>query len=58
MQNATAQKMKFSIKDLFSKYDQIRSFRRIWSLLLKKSSVKNFMLSVFNREKITKYRIW
>ena len=33
----TAQKMKFSIKDIFSKCDQIRSFLRIWSLLLKKS---------------------
>ena len=27
----TAQKMKFSIKELFSKCDQIRSFLRIWS---------------------------
>ena len=33
----TAQKMKFSIKDFFSKYDQIRSFLQIWSHLLKKS---------------------
>ena len=33
----TAQKMKFSIKDFFGKYDQIRSFLRIWSHLLKKS---------------------
>ena len=32
----TAQKMKFSIKDFFSKYDQIRKLR-IWSHLLKKS---------------------
>ena len=30
-------KMKFSIKDFFSKCDQIRSFLRIWSHLLKKS---------------------
>ena len=29
-------KMKFSIKDFFSKCDQIRSFLRIWSHLLKK----------------------
>ena len=27
-------KMKFSIKDFFSKRDQIRSFQRIWSDLL------------------------
>ena len=32
----TAQKMKFSIKDFFSTCDQIRSFLRIWSHLLKK----------------------
>ena len=32
-----AQKMKFSIKDFFSKCDQIRRFLRIWSYLLKKS---------------------
>ena len=29
----TAQKMKFSIEDLFSKCDQIRSFRRFLSVL-------------------------
>ena len=29
--------LKFSIKDFFSKCDQIRSFLRIWSHLLKKS---------------------
>ena len=33
----TAQKMKFSIKDFFSKFDQIRSFLQIWAHLLKKS---------------------
>ena len=35
-------KMKFSIKDYFSKCDQIRSFLRIWSHLLKKSLMENF----------------
>ena len=39
----TAQKMKFSIKNFFGKYDQIRSFLRIWSHLLKKSAMKNFI---------------
>ena len=39
----TAQKMKFSIKDFFSKCDQIRSFLRIWSHLLKKSFMENFI---------------
>ena len=40
---ATAQKIKFSIKDFFSKSDQIRSFQRIWSHLLKKSLMENFI---------------
>ena len=40
----TAQKMKFSIKDFFSKCDQIRSFLQIWSHLLKKSLMENFIL--------------
>ena len=35
--------MKFSIKDFFSKCDQIRSFPRIWSYLLKKSLMENFI---------------
>ena len=37
-----AQKLKFHIKDLFSKCDQIRSFHRIWSHLL-----KNFSMEIF-----------
>ena len=40
---STAQKMKFSIKDFFSKCDQIRSFLRIWSHLLKKSLMEYFI---------------
>ena len=39
----TAQKMKFSIKDFFSRCDQIRGFLRIWSHLLKKSSIENIL---------------
>ena len=39
----TAQKMKFSIKYFFSKCDQVRSFQRIWSNLLKKSLMENFI---------------
>ena len=38
--------MKFSIKDFFSKCDQIRSFLRIWSHLLKKSLMENFIFFV------------
>ena len=40
---STAQKMKFSIKDFLSKCDQIRRFLRIWSHLLKKSLMENFI---------------
>ena len=39
----TTQKMKFSIKDFFSKYDQIRCFLRIWSYLRRKSLMENFI---------------
>ena len=39
----TAQKMKFSITDFFSKGEQIRRFLRIWSHLLKKSVMENFI---------------
>ena len=39
----TAQKMAFSIKDFFSKCDQIRRKLRIWSHLLKKSLIENFI---------------
>ena len=35
-------KMKFSIKDFFSKRDQIRKFMWIWSHLQKKSLKENF----------------
>ena len=39
----SAQKMKFSIKDFFSKCDQIRRKLRILSHLLKKSLMENFI---------------
>ena len=39
----TAQKMKFPIEDFFSKCDQIRRKLRIWSHLLKKSLMENFI---------------
>ena len=39
------QKMKFSIKDFFSKYDQIRDIP-IWSRLLRKSLMKKLILCV------------
>ena len=49
----TVQKMKFSIIDFFSKCDQIRRKLWIWSHLLKKSLMENFifcavtLLSIF-----------
>ena len=39
----TAKEMKFPIKDFFSKRDQIHSFLMIWSQLLMKSLMKNFI---------------
>ena len=38
----TTQKIKFSIKHFFSKYDQIRGKMLIWSHLLNKSLMENF----------------
>ena len=40
----TAQKMKFSIMDFFSKCDQVCGFLQIWSHLLKKSLMENFFV--------------
>ena len=39
----TAQKKKFSIKDFFSKCDPIHNFQQIWSHLLKKYLMGNFI---------------
>ena len=39
----TKQKLKFSIEDVFSKCDQIRRKLRIWSHLLTKSLMINFV---------------
>ena len=39
----TTQKITFSIKDFFSKCDQIRRKLRIWSHLLKKFLIENFI---------------
>ena len=46
----TAQKMKFSIKGFFSKYDQIRRKLQIWSHLMKKSLMENFVFCAVNAE--------
>ena len=47
-----AQNMKFSIKDLFSKCDQIRRKLRIWSHLLKKSIKENFIFHAVSQSRI------
>ena len=49
----TTQNMKFSIKDFFSKYDQICRKLRIWSYLLKKSLMKNFICCLEDYERST-----
>ena len=51
----TAQKMKFSIMDFFSKCDQIRSFLWIWSHLLKKSVMEN---SIFCAVHVVCIKLW
>ena len=45
----TVQKMNFSIKDFFSKCDQIRRKLRIWSHLLKKSLMENFIFRAVHK---------
>ena len=47
--NITAQKMKFSITDFFSKSDPIRRKLRIWSHLLKKSLMENFIFCAVHK---------
>ena len=63
----TAQKMKFPIKNFFSKCDQIRSKLRIWSHLMKKSLMGNFIFLVillpkeetfFNPIQVRPFRGW
>ena len=44
----TTQKMNFSIKDFFSKFDQIHRKLRIWSHLLKKSLMEKFIFCAVN----------
>ena len=45
----TGQKMKFSMKNLFGKSDEIRCLLWIWSHLLKKFLMENFILSPVKR---------
>ena len=52
--------MKFSIKDFFSKCDQIRRKLRIWSHLLKKSFMGNFIFCAVTdyKKKLFKNTDW
>ena len=52
----TSQKMKFFIKDFFSKCDQIRWKLRIWSHLLKKSLMNNFIFCAVNIRDVATYK--
>ena len=55
----TSQKLKSSIKDFFSKYDQIRRKLRIWPRLLKKSLMENFIFCAVKKYlMITSYNGW
>ena len=49
----TVHKMKFSITNFFSKCDQIRNTLRIWSHLLKKSLMRNFIFCVVRHSTVT-----
>ena len=50
----TAQKMKFSVKDFFSRCEQIRSFLWICSHLLKKSLMENFIFCAVKQLQVKK----
>ena len=54
---ALHKKMKFFIKYFFSKCDQIRSFLRIWSHLLKKSLMEKFIFCAV-QEAFTYYSLF
>ena len=50
--------MKFSIKDIFSKCDQIRRKLWIWSHLLKKSLMENFIFYSVNALHLKRFYSW
>ena len=57
LENTTAQKIKFSKMGFFRKCEQIRRKLRIWSHLLKKSLMKNFIFCECTFSKST-YNKW
>ena len=52
MPKITAQGMKSPVKDFFNKCDQMRSFLKIWSHLLKKSLIENCIVFLLGLSKI------
>ena len=54
----TVHKMKFSSKDFFNKCDQIHSFLRIWSYLLKKSLMINFIFCAVSEQVFGNWDAW
>ena len=54
---SNAHKVKFSIKDFFSKSDQIRRKPRIWSYLLKKSLMENFIFCAVCSQRMMDFSI-
>ena len=56
--NFTAPKMKFSIKDFISRFDRIGSCQLIWSHLLKKSLMEDFIFCAdFKLDCFARYKI-
>ena len=53
----TVQEVKFFIKDFFSKCDEMRSFLRIWSHILKKTLMKNSCAMLAHIDKLTHRQI-
>ena len=47
--------MKFTVKGFFNKCDQIRNFLRIWSHLLKKSIMNNFIFCAVNHKNFIQF---
>ena len=53
----TVQKVKFLIKDFFSKCDEIRRKLRIWSYILKKSLIENFIFCAVHLTSLFRMKI-
>ena len=56
IQSLCKKEMRFSIKDFFSKCHQVRRKLRIWSHLLKKSLMENFIFCAVNAVRLESYK--